>query len=255
LVGKAKTLTIKRTPTGKWFAVFSCEIEDRPAKHAHPEREIGLDVGLESFATLSDGTKIGNPRFLVASEKRLAILQRRFSKKTRRSANRESARLKVARLHEKIANQRHDFLHKLSRFLVNRYGKIAIEDLNISNMVRHPYLAKSINDASWGTFARFLAYKAEEAGCEVVKVNPRGTSQNCSQCGIKVPKTLAQRWHLCPNCGLHLDRDINASRNILKTSIRGIRKSQARGEGSSILGEILEFSPSAKREAPQLVGG
>lgn len=252
--GKVKTLTIKRTPTGKWFAVFSCEVEFERQTHPHPDKEVGIDVGLESFCTLSDGTKIENPRYLVGSEKQLATLQRRLSKKKKGSRNRGKVRLKVALLHEKIANQRNDFSHKLSRFLVQRFGRIAVENLKIVNMVKHPYLAKHINDASWGNFFRNLAYKAESAGCEFVEVEPRGTSIDCSQCGTGVPKTLAVRWHRCPNCGLEIDRDINASRNILKASTAGTAESQACGERSSLLGESLEVSPSLKQEATGLVG-
>ena len=248
--GKIKTLTIKRTPTGKWFAVFSCEVHLEPQKHKFPDNKVGIDVGLENFATLSDGTKIENPRYLIASERRLKILQRRLSRKVKGSANRRKARFNVAELHELIANQRNDFLHKLSRFFVQKYGYIAIEDLNIKGMVRHPYLAKHINDASWGTFFRNLTYKAEEAGCEIVKVSPNKTSITCSQCGIDVPKTLATRWHICPNCGLHIHRDLNSAKLILsKADTIGTMEFQACGEGSSLLGESLEVSPSAKQEA------
>lgn len=245
--GKIKTLTIKRTPTGKWFAVFSCEVSIEEQKHKSPDNKVGIDVGLENFATLSDNVKIENPRHLIASERRLKILQRRLSKKVKGSANRRKARFPVARLHELIANQRADFLHKLSRFFVQRYGTIAVEDLNIKGMVRHPYLAKHINDASWGTFFRNLTYKAEEAGCEIVKVSPNKTSITCSQCRTDVPKTLAVRWHRCPNCGLNIHRDLNSAKLILsKADMVGTTRFQACGEGSSSLGAILESSPSAK---------
>ncbi len=255
--GEIKTMTIKKTPTGKWFAVFSCEVPfDAVKRHPNPEREIGVDVGLENFATLSDGTKIENPRFLIEAQDRLATLQRRLSKKKKGSKNRNAERIKVAKLHEKIANQRHDFSHKLSSFFTEKYGKIAVENLNILGMVKHPYLAKHINDASWGNFTRNLAYKAEEAGCEFVRVDPRGTSQDCSQCGTRVPKTLAQRWHHCPSCGLEMDRDLNAAKNILRknASTFGTKESQACGDGSSFLErKVLEVSPSAKQEATVLV--
>ena len=245
--GKIKTLTIKRTPTGKWFAVFSCEISVETQKHKFPDNKVGIDVGLENFATLSNDVKIENPRYLIASERRLKILQRRLSKKTKGSASRRNARLNVAKLHELIANQRADFLHKLSRFFVQRYGTIAVEDLNIKNMVRHPYLAKHINDASWGTFFRNLTYKAEEAGCEIAKVSPNKTSITCSQCRTDVPKTLAVRWHRCPNCGLNIHRDLNSAKLILsKADTVGTTEFQACEEGSSSLGAILESSPSAK---------
>ncbi|HLD39320.1 MAG TPA: transposase [archaeon] len=245
--GKIKTLTIKRTPTGKWFAVFSCEVPVEPQKHKFPDNKVGIDVGLENFATLSNDVKIENPRYLIASERRLKTLQRRLSRKIKGSANRKKSRFPVAKLHELIANQRADFLHKLSRFFVQRYGYIAVEDLNIKGMVRHPYLAKHINDASWGTFFRNLTYKAEEAGCELVKVSPNKTSITCSQCRTDVPKTLAVRWHRCPKCGLNIHRDLNSAKLILsKADMVGTTRFQAYGEGSPSLEAILESSPSAK---------
>jgi putative transposase len=162
---------------------------------------------------------------------------------------RKDARLKVAIMHEKIGNQRRDFLHKLSCHFVKNYGFIAVEDLNIKSMVRHPYLAKHICDASWGAFGRMVCYKAESANGELAKVNPRGTSQECSQCRNSVPKTLAQRWHHCPYCGLSLHRDLNSARNILTAGTAG----NACGDGSSALAS-LEHSPSLNQEATQLVG-
>jgi putative transposase len=246
--GEIKTLTIKREPSGKWFACFSC-IENTKEKTKVNDKKIGIDVGLEHFANMSDGTVIDNPRFLIQSEKRLAILQRRLSRTNKGSKNRNTARLKVAIMHEKIVNQRRDFLHKLSCHIVKEYGFIAIEDLNIKSMVRHPYLAKHISDASWGTFANMLRYKAESAGSELPEVNPRKTSQMCSQCKNEVPKTLAQRWHRCPYCGIEMHRDLNAAKNILTVGTTGI----ACGDWSPAL-EIREHSQSMNQEATQLVG-
>jgi putative transposase len=242
--GQIKTLTIKRESSGKWFACFSCieEIQEKPRVN---DKKIGIDVGLEHFATLSDGTMIDNPRFLIQSEKRLKKLQRRLSRRKLGSKNGMKAGLKVALLHEKIRNQRMDFLHKTSCHIVKEYGVIAIEDLNIKNMVRHPYLAKHINDASWGTFGRMVCYKAESANCELAKVNPRGTSQICSQCKNEVPKTLAKRWHYCPKCGLSLHRDTNSARNIITEGTSG---KYACGDGSSALA-MREHSLSRNQEA------
>jgi len=254
IVGQIKTLTIKREPTGKWFACFSCVEEINPTKNKNKEK-IGVDVGLKEFATLSNGETIENHRFFVKSEKRLKKAQRILSRRKKGSNRREKARYRVALIHEKISNQRHDFHHQLTRKLVDNYGTIVIEDLKITNMVRHPYLAKHINDASWGQFARFLCYKAESAGCRVEKVDPRGTSQDCSHCGNKVPKTLAQRWHRCTYCGVVMDRDLNASKNILNKDTVGTTEIYARGDGSSPLGYGLEDSPSRKREARLLVVG
>jgi putative transposase len=252
--GQIKTLTIKREPTGKWFACFSCVEEVKPTK-AKKGKKIGVDLGLEKFATLSNGETIENHRFLVKSESRLKRACRILSRRKKGSKRREKARHRVALLHEKIANQRHYFHHQITRKLVDDYGTIVIEDLKITNMVRHPYLAKHISDASWGQFARFLCYKAESAGCRVEKVDPRGTSQDCSQCGNQVPKTLAQRWHRCPKCGVKMDRDFNASINILNRATVGTTESYARGDGSSVQHITVERSPSKKREAHQLVVG
>jgi putative transposase len=247
--GQIKTLTIKREPSGKWFACFSC-IENVPEKQKINDKQIGIDVGLEHFANLSDGTVVDNPRFLIQSERRLAMLQRRLSRTEKGSMGRKDARLRVAVLHEKIANQRRDFLHKLSCHIVKNYGFIAIEDLNIKSMVRHPYLAKHISDASWGMFGRMVHYKAESAGSELAEVNPRKTSQMCSQCKNTVPKTLAQRWHRCPYCGIEMHRDLNASINILTEGTSG---KYACGDWSPALA-LREHSQSMNQEATQLVG-
>jgi len=211
--GIVKTLTIKRMPSGKWFAIFSCKIAAESGKKSNGS--VGIDVGLHHYAILSDGQVIENPRHLRKSERKLARLQRSFSRKRKRSRNWEKTRIKVARCHEKVFNQRTDFLHKTTKKLVDSYSTIVVEDLRILNMLKNHRLAKSIADASWGWFIRMLSYKEEESGGKVVKVNPKGTTQMCSRCGFKVPKTLSDRIHACPRCGLKMDRDLNASRNIL----------------------------------------
>ncbi len=212
--GVVKTLTVKRMPSGKWFAIFSCKIHFEPKEK--PNSAVGIDVGLHHFAVLSDGQIIENPRKLRMSERKLTRVQRQFSRKKRKSRNREKARINVAQLHEKIANQRNDFLHKVTRKIADVYSSVYVEDLRITNMLKNHKLAKSIADASWGRFIQMLSYKEEESGGKVVKVNPKGTTQKCSRCGLKVPKTLAQRVHICPQCGLEICRDLNASRNLLK---------------------------------------
>jgi putative transposase len=170
--GKIKTMTIKRNRAGQWFAVFCCEIESVKKEHPRPDKKIGIDVGIENFATLSDGNVIENPRFLVKSERRLKRLQRELSRKKKGSANRRKAIQKVAKLHTKIANQRRDFLHKQSRILADTYSFIAVEDLYINGMLHNHHLAKHIADASWGMFLDMTAYKAESAGGVFVK-NPQ----------------------------------------------------------------------------------
>jgi len=180
-------------------------------------------MGIRSFAVLSDGTLIENPRYLTKSEAKLAEAQRVFSRKRKGTHAREKARVRVAKIHRKIANQRNDFLHKVSRYLVNKYDLVVYEDLKIKQMMQNNNLAKSIGDCSWGRFLQYIAYKAESAGKYAIGVAPRGTSQNCSNCGARVPKLLSYRVHICNKCHIVLDRDINASRNILRlgTSLLG----------------------------------
>jgi len=222
LDGKIKTLTLKKTQSGKWFAIFSCEssISDSTVTIAVPvsSKRIGIDVGIEHFATLSNGDTIQNPRFLMESESKLKKLQRKVSRKRKGSRNRIKAILKLAKLHEKIADQRNDFLHKMSKKLTDEYSFIAIENLRISGMLHnnHHSLSKHISDASWDSFMQMLSYKASSAGGKVVCVNPKGTSQECSNCGQTVEKSLAVRKHNCPYCGLNVSRDHNAAINILK---------------------------------------
>jgi putative transposase len=212
--GQIKTVTIRRASSGKWFVAFACE--DVPKK-SFPEvsASIGIDVGLKSFATDSDGRQIQNPMYLRQSLKLLRRRQRFLSRKKKGSERRKDARILVAKTHEKVSNQRKDFLHKLANFYIKSYQTIFLEDLNIRGMVRNKHLSRSISDSSWGMFFNLLSYKAEEAGRMVVKVLPNGTSQICSGCGEKVPKSLAVRIHCCPFCGLVIDRDHNAALNIL----------------------------------------
>jgi len=213
LRGHVKTLTVKRMPSGKWYAFFSCIVEPQPKDK--PFEDVGIDVGLNSYAVLSDGTRIENPRYYRKSEKRLTHLQRELSRKDRGSRNWVKAKTRVARLHEKTVNRRTEFLHKASRRIADAYETVYVENLNIRNMVRNHCLAKSISDAGWGNFIEMIAYKEEESGGQIIQVNPRNTTQNCSQCGNKVEKSLSERIHECPICGLVMDRDKNAALNIL----------------------------------------
>lgn len=211
--GRIKTITIKRTTTGKWFVAFSC---DNVSVKEYPETtaSVGIDVGTKHFLMDSAGHAVENPQYFRQSEKLLRRRQRSLARKKRGSKKRQRARLLVAKAHEKVANQRKDFLHKLSTDYVRNFASIYIEDLNISGMVKNRHLSKSIIDSSWATFFELLSYKAVEAGRELVKVNPKGTSQVCSNCGEKVPKSLSVRVHRCPYCGLEIDRDLNAALNI-----------------------------------------
>jgi len=172
--GKVKGMWIKKYPSGKWYAIVQVETEEELPKTG---KAVGIDVGIKHFLTDSDGKQIENPKFYEKTLKRIRRLHKNLSRKQKGSKNREKARIKLAKAYEKLINQRKDFLHKLSRYYANNYDFIAVEDLNIKDMVRNHNLAQKILDASWGEFVRMLSYKAEGAGRIVVKVNPRGTSK------------------------------------------------------------------------------
>ena len=214
LEGTPKTCTIRRAATGKWFTTIICEVNPIPLPESTDT--VGIDVGLEKFATLSNGEQIANPRFFRSEEKALAQVNRRLAKAAKGTPGRRRARKAVARVHERTANRRHNFAHQQARKVVNRYGLIAVEDLNVNAMVRNHCLAKSISDAAWSQFRQSLSYKAAEAGRILVAVNPAYTSQDCSDCGHRLKKALSMRRHQCPYCGLDIDRDENAARNILR---------------------------------------
>jgi len=221
--GKVKTLTINKSSTGKWFACFSV-VKEIEVKQKSFDKDfgdcVGIDVGLESFYADSEGNKVKNPRWLRKSEERLKLLQRQHSRKKKVGKNSKKSKLRIAKLHEKVANQRNDFLHKESRKLANSYSLIAIEKLSIKNMVKNHYLAKSISDAGWRRFLQFLSYKAEEAGGRIIEVDARGTSQYCI-CGNKVKKSLAEREHKCSKCGRNLDRDVMSAIIIKALALKG----------------------------------
>ncbi|MGE5443654.1 MAG: RNA-guided endonuclease InsQ/TnpB family protein [Ignavibacteriales bacterium] len=207
-----KTLTLKRELNNKWYAIISFEIPGRKDK-VGVRNGVGIDVGITHFATLSDGTIIENLNHLSKSEAKLADTQRILSKK------KKGTKARVAKIHRKIANQRTDFLHKVSRKLVDSYDLIAYEDLKIKDMMQYGNLAKSIRDCSWGKFLQYVSYKAENGGKYGIAVDPKGTSQICSNCGIRVPKKLSDRIHNCHQCHIILDRDHNASRNIYRLGL------------------------------------
>ncbi len=213
--GKIKTMTIKQNKARQWFATFCCEMSETKVVHANPKSKVGIDVGLKDFAVMSNGEFISNPRHLIKSEARLKILHKRVSRKAKGSANRRKARFRLAKLYERVNNQRSDFLHKLSRKIVAKFGIIAVEDLQIKNMVRNHHLAKHISDASWSNFIKCLEYKAVTSGSKLVKVNPRGTSMACSKCGNIQDMPLAIREFSCASCGFACHRDLNSSYNIL----------------------------------------
>jgi putative transposase len=215
LEGAPKTATVSRSSTDKWYVCFSCECVE-PTPLPETGRQVGVDVGLTTFATLSDGQTIANPRFFRQEEQALAKAQRRLSKEEQGTPKRARRRKVVARVHERMRWRRGDFTHQHTRCIVNQFDVVAIEDLSVNRMVHTHCLAKSIHDAVWSQFASQLAYKAAWAGRKVVAVNPAYTSQDCSRCGHrKTDLTLADRTYTCSCCGVVLDRDLNASLNIL----------------------------------------
>lgn len=210
--GRVKTVTLKRDAVGDWWVTFACE--DVPVRTLPPTGQaVGVDLGLASFLATSDGETVENPRHLRTAERQLKRAQRRVSRRKRGGSRRRKAVRILARQHRRVADARRDFHFKTALELVRRYDTIAVEDLNVRALSRST-LAKSVNDAGWGQFLHALATKAESAGREVVAVDCRGTSQECSGCGAHVPKSLSVRTHACA-CGLSLDRDVNAARNIL----------------------------------------
>lgn len=223
LEGIPKTVTLTRSPTGKWYACFSCEVEAEPLPPT--DASVGVDVGLASFATLSTGDEIENPRFYRRDEADLKRVQK--LKDTAKNAQRwdENRRLKkaLAHIHERIANRRADFAHKRSRELVRTYQVIVFEELAPREMGRSRGMRKSILDVAWNQFISMTVAKAEEAGRRVVLVNPRNTSKMCSSCGELVQKTLSDRTHTCPHCGLVMGRDHNAALNILHRGLQTLR--------------------------------
>jgi putative transposase len=213
--GTIKTLTIKRE-AGTWCACFSVDVE--PVRLPASAESIGVDVGLTHFATLSDGTQIANPRHARRAEAQMRRAQRRMARRRRGSAGRREAVRLLQVAQARVRHQRADVQHKLSRRLVDRYGLIAVEDLNIKGLASGR-LAKSVHDASWSSFIEKLAYKAEHAGRTLMKVDPRGTSQTCT-CGAHTPKTLSQRWHQCVACGLSAARDHVSAQLVLSRGLR-----------------------------------
>ena len=212
LEGTPKTVTISREADG-WYACFSCEgVPMQPLPVTG--KETGIDLGLESFATLADGSQIANPRILRLAERRLKQAQRRVSRRKQGSHRRRKAVRLLARAHQKVRPARRDFQHKVAVGLVQQYDTIYHEDLQTAHLLKNHHLAKSIADAGWSAFLSILAFKAVCAGKRAVAVPPAYTSQRCSGCGVIVHKGLSVRWHACPACGASLHRDHNVAKSI-----------------------------------------
>lgn len=216
---KVTTVTVSKDAAGRYFVSMLCD--DAVASKPESSAKVGIDLGLTHFAILSTGEKVAAPNIFRKNEAKLAKLQRRLAKKAKGSNRRNKARLKVAKLHAKIADSRKDFLHKLSTRLINENQVIAIESLSVSNMKKNRRLSKSISDAGWSEFARQLEYKAHWYGRELIGIDRWfPSSKRCSDCGYTAPKMpLNVRHWSCPECGVTHDRDVNAARNVLAAGL------------------------------------
>lgn len=220
--GKILSATISQVPSGKYYVSICCDnVDIKPFNKTGAV--VGIDLGIKDFAITSDGLKISNPKYLKQSLDKLAKLQSELSRKTRGGSNYNKQRIKVARLQEHVANQRKDFLHKLSTQLIKDYDIICLEDLKVSNMIKNHKLARNIFDCSWSTFVSYLTYKSIWHDKQISKISTFfPSSQTCNVCGEKFPftKDLGVREWTCPNCNSNLDRDINAANNILNEGLR-----------------------------------
>ncbi|HEX3643934.1 MAG TPA: transposase, partial [Ktedonobacteraceae bacterium] len=220
LGGSPKACTISCSSTGKWYACFTTECE--PERLPDIPEQVGIDIGLKTFATLSNEQEIDNPRFFHMEEKSLAKAQRRLSKTEKDTKRHHKRRKVVARVHERTTWRRENFTHQHSRSIVNHFGIICIEDLHTNQMVHNHCLTKSIADAAWSAFFNQLAAKAVEAGRRLIKVNPAYISQTCSKCGHRQKKPPSEHIFDCPCCHLQIDRDLNAALNILALGLQSL---------------------------------
>lgn len=236
-----------------YYAQFVVDVE-RIIDREPTQKTVGIDVGLNHFYTDSDGNTVENPRYLRKSERRLKRLQRRVSKKVKGSKNRRKAINRLGRKHLQVQRQRRDFAIKTARCVVMSNDFVAMEDLQVRNMVKNPRLAKSISDAAWGEFRRWVWYFGKVFGVGTVFVPPQYTSQECANCGALVKKSLSTRTHICPNCGHIQDRDENAAKNILKkglatvghTGSRELVSQNAWGEDDLCLSQATDLSKSTR---------
>jgi putative transposase len=224
--GTIKTCTVKKTPTNKWYVYFSCEVE-KPEPLPKTGKIAGIDLGLFTYVQCSDKYKIDKPRFFKEDQKALIQVQNRVQNKISRHSE--------ALIHERIKNKREDFCHKTSKKLVDRYDFIAHENLDVKNMLEEKKYSKSIADASWSTLIQYMTAKAENAGRVRVGVDPRGTSQRCSQCGATVPKTIEVRIHHCPHCGFKTSRDLNSALEILRLGLESVERPLQRRKAKALV--------------------
>lgn len=223
--GIVKSSTISRTATGKYFVSILVEVNepDVPMKPICENKTVGIDLGIKTFAVLSDGTEIPNPKHLKQSLDKVKKLQRSLSHKNKGSKNRDKARRKLALVHEQVTNRRNDFLHKVTSYLVNNYDTICLEDLNVKGMVKNHYLAQALEDIAIGTFNALLEYKAKERGVNILRIGRFEPSSKMCTCGyINHNLTLAMREWICPKCSSIHDRDLLAANNIKRFAFRNI---------------------------------
>lgn len=221
LDSEIKQVHIKHERSGKWFACFSVEVNASP-RAEKLSKPVGIDLGIIHYAADTNGDFVRHPHNLIKLERKLRREQRKFSRRQNGSENWTKQRIKLARVHERVRNRRFDFLHKLSRYYINKHDFIAVEDLRIKELMESVHNGKNITDSAWSNFLYMLTYKAERAGRLVVSVNARGTTSRCSSCGKSIKKPLSVRVHECPECGLKLDRDLNAALNILRRGLRQV---------------------------------
>jgi putative transposase len=238
---------IFRRDTKGWFVGFALAIPMSPARNA--ERKVGIDLGISKFVVMSDGGVIPSLRAARRAAAELRRAQRALARRRRGSRGHEKARAQLARCHAAIARRRSDFLHQASARLVSRYDVIALEALNVRPLARS-VLARDVCDASWATFISFLRYKAARAGARLIEVSARNTTQDCSDCGARVPKKLNDREHDCPHCGLSLDRDLNAARNVLNRAgvgpgLRNVAEYGKRAGGNLGPAAVRSLKPAA----------
>jgi putative transposase len=215
-----KNIIVIRKASG-WYVLLQFELM-REEPHPSPNPPIGIDVGLHHALALSDGQIIDSPQYVKAALQKLRVLHRTVSRRVKGSHRRAKAVKQLARFLEHIAEQRRDWWHKVVFWLVKQYGVVVLEKLDLTFMLRNGRLARAAHDVALGLFGEILDYKAFEAGVQIIEVNPRNTTQNCSGCGVKVEKALTVRVHECPDCGLRLDRDVNAAMNILYLGLSSV---------------------------------
>ena len=231
-----------------YYVQFGVQAE-RKITHVPTGRAVGIDLGLRSYYTDSEGNRLPNPRYYRQAERKLKRLHRRLSRKRKGSQNRKKARKRLAKGYLKVQRQREDFARKQASALITSCDLIAFEHLQIRNLKRNRHLAKSIHDAGWGTFLRWVKYYGHLHGIPVLAVEPAFTSQDCSRCGRRVKKSLSMRTHVCPGCGLVLDRDYNAALNILIAALilyRGTLGNSLPLEGGNAWGEVAATAALAR---------